>query len=71
MLGIHRPFRGPDYHSLWATQRGADHIPQLVSHYQAGQFPFDKLIRFYPFAAINDAFRDSENGTAIKPVLLF
>jgi aryl-alcohol dehydrogenase len=46
-------------------------IPQLVSHYQAGQFPFDKLIRFYPFAAINDAFRDSENGTAIKPVLLF
>ena len=26
MLGIRRPFRGPDYHSLWATQRGADHL---------------------------------------------
>jgi len=24
LLAIHRPFRGPDYHSLWATQRGAD-----------------------------------------------
>jgi probable addiction module antidote protein len=25
LLGIRRPFRGPDYHSLWTTQRGADH----------------------------------------------
>ncbi|ARR57247.1 hypothetical protein HY78_18470 [Rhizorhabdus wittichii DC-6] len=25
LLGIHCPFRGPDYHSLWATQQGADH----------------------------------------------
>jgi hypothetical protein len=25
LLGIQCPFRGPDYHSLWATQRGADH----------------------------------------------
>jgi hypothetical protein len=24
LLGIQCPFRGPDYHSLWATQRGAD-----------------------------------------------
>ena len=29
LLGIRRPFRGPDYHSLWATQRGADHIFEL------------------------------------------
>ncbi|MBG6117345.1 putative NADH-flavin reductase [Sphingobium sp. JAI105] len=26
MLGIHFPLRGPDYHSLWATQQGADHF---------------------------------------------
>jgi len=25
LLGIQCPFHGPDYHSLWATQRGADH----------------------------------------------
>ncbi|RYE55891.1 MAG: aldo/keto reductase, partial [Rhizobiaceae bacterium] len=24
LLGIQCPFRGPDYHSLWATQQGAD-----------------------------------------------
>src|SRR3546814_2921036 len=24
LLGIQCPFRGPDYHSLWPTQRGAD-----------------------------------------------
>ncbi|WP_414902058.1 Abi family protein [Sphingomonas flavalba] len=24
LLGIQCPFHGPDYHSLWATQRGAD-----------------------------------------------
>jgi acetyl-CoA acetyltransferase len=26
LLGIQCPFHGPDYHSLWATQRGADHV---------------------------------------------
>lgn len=46
-------------------------IPQLIALHQAGRFPFDRLIRFYPFDAINDAFHDSESGVAIKPVLLF
>jgi len=46
-------------------------IPHLVALHQAGQFPFDRLIRFYPFDAINDAFHDAESGAAIKPVLLF
>ncbi|MEO7468159.1 MAG: NAD(P)-dependent alcohol dehydrogenase [Sphingobium limneticum] len=46
-------------------------IPHLVALHRAGQFPFDRLIRFYPFDAINDAFHDAESGAAIKPVLLF
>lgn len=44
-------------------------IPQLIAHYQAGRFPFDKLVRFYDFAAINQAFEDSGQGVTIKPVL--
>ena len=44
-------------------------IPQLIAHYQVGQFPFDKLVRFYDFAAINQAFEDSGQGVTIKPVL--
>jgi aryl-alcohol dehydrogenase len=44
-------------------------IPQLIAHYQAGRFPFDRLVKFYDFAAINQAFEDSRQGVTIKPVL--
>lgn len=44
-------------------------IPQLVAYYKAGQFPFDRLIKFYEFEQINQAFDDSASGTTIKPVL--
>jgi aryl-alcohol dehydrogenase len=46
-------------------------IPLLIDHYRKGTFPFDKLVRFYPFDQINDAILDSQAGTAIKPVLMF
>lgn len=44
-------------------------IPKLVEFYKAGQFPFDKLIRFYSFDQINQAFEDSADGTTVKPIL--
>ena len=44
-------------------------IPQLVDFHMQGKFPFDRLIRFYPFDDIEQAFHDSEAGTTIKPVL--
>lgn len=44
-------------------------IPKLISYYQNGLFPFDKLIKQYDFKDINQAFKDSEDGTTIKPVL--
>lgn len=44
-------------------------IPQLVEFYKAGRFPFDRLVKFYPFADINQAFEDSRTGVTIKPVL--
>src|SRR5690554_3185839 len=44
-------------------------IPQLVAYYKAGQFPFDKLVKFYSFEQINEAFADSASGATIKPVL--
>ncbi|GEK48228.1 alcohol dehydrogenase [Bisbaumannia pacifica] len=44
-------------------------IPQLVAHYKAGRFPFDRLVTFYEFADIHRAFEDSKRGTAVKPVL--
>ncbi|MFC3607249.1 NAD(P)-dependent alcohol dehydrogenase [Stutzerimonas tarimensis] len=44
-------------------------IPQLVDLYLQGRFPFDKLVKFYPFEAINQAAEDSEKGVTLKPVL--
>ncbi len=44
-------------------------IPQLVAYFKAGQFPFDKLVKFYDFDAINQAFEDSASGETIKPIL--
>ena len=44
-------------------------IPQLVEYYKKGQFPFDKLVKFYNFEEINEAFEDSKKGLTVKPIL--
>jgi len=44
-------------------------IPELMEHYKAGRFPFDKLITYYDFEDINTAAEDSRKGKTIKPVL--
>jgi aryl-alcohol dehydrogenase len=44
-------------------------IPRLIELYKQGQFPFDRLITFYPFDDINKAVEDMEKGLVIKPVL--
>jgi aryl-alcohol dehydrogenase/geraniol dehydrogenase (NAD+) len=45
-------------------------IPQMIEWYKAGKFPFDRLIKTFPFSEINEAAHASESGSAIKPVLL-
>jgi aryl-alcohol dehydrogenase len=45
-------------------------IPQLIELWQAGRFPFDRLIQTYPLADINRAIDDSLAGVTLKPVLL-
>ncbi|WP_261561800.1 NAD(P)-dependent alcohol dehydrogenase [Frankia tisae] len=44
-------------------------IPQLIQMYRSGQFPFDRLVRFYDFEDINDAFDAAAGGGVIKPIL--
>ncbi len=44
-------------------------IPKLIEYYKKGQFPFDRLIKFYDFKDINQAFADSHSGKVIKAVL--
>lgn len=45
-------------------------IPLMLDYYRKGQYPFDRLVQYYPLARINDAIRDSGEGRVIKPVLL-
>jgi len=44
-------------------------IPKLIALFQAGQFPFDRLVKFYDFREINQAMADAKHGDTIKPVL--
>jgi aryl-alcohol dehydrogenase len=46
-------------------------IPQLVEYYKQGRLPVDKLVKFYDFKDIDQAFEDSHSGVAIKPILVF
>ncbi|MEE4453008.1 NAD(P)-dependent alcohol dehydrogenase [Novosphingobium resinovorum] len=45
-------------------------IPQLVELYREGRFPFDRLIRTYPLAQINEAVAAQLSGECIKAVLI-
>jgi aryl-alcohol dehydrogenase len=44
-------------------------IPLLIDYFRQGRFPFDRLIKFYPFEKIGAAMADSKAGVTIKPVL--
>jgi aryl-alcohol dehydrogenase len=44
-------------------------IPKMIALYEAGQFPFDRLIKFYDFREINQAIADAKRGDTIKSVL--
>ncbi|MFJ7726449.1 NAD(P)-dependent alcohol dehydrogenase [Neobacillus sp. NPDC097160] len=45
-------------------------ITDLIDYYKKGLFPFDKLVKFYNFDEINEAFEDSKKGISIKPILI-
>ncbi|MCA8348469.1 NAD(P)-dependent alcohol dehydrogenase [Burkholderia cepacia] len=45
-------------------------LPQLMALHLEGRFPFEKMIRTYPLARINDALEDQHRGLCTKIVLL-
>jgi aryl-alcohol dehydrogenase len=44
-------------------------IPMLIEQWQQGRFPFERMIKRYPFDSIDQAFADCASGVALKPVL--
>lgn len=46
-------------------------IPRLLELHAEGKFPFEKLIKTFPFEQINEAIAAANSGEVIKPVLVF
>jgi aryl-alcohol dehydrogenase len=54
------------------VEGGADpqtFIPELIAHYRAGKFPFDRLVQFFDFEDIADAIAAGESGKVVKPIV--
>lgn len=45
-------------------------IPEMIQMQALGRFPFEKLVRLYPFEEINQAIADSLSGMTVKPILM-
>ncbi|PNP86632.1 hypothetical protein FNYG_00022 [Fusarium nygamai] len=48
-----------------------DYILRMIRWFQKGQFPIERLIMFYPVGEFEKAIHDIENGSTIKPVLIW
>lgn len=46
------------------------YIPKLVSFYQSGKFPVNKLSKFYDLEQVDQAFEDSKAGKTVKPIII-
>jgi aryl-alcohol dehydrogenase len=46
-------------------------IPRLIELYRDGKFPFERLVRTFPFEQINEAIAAAEAGSVVKPILVF
>jgi len=44
-------------------------MPQMIDLYAQGRFPFDRIIKFYPFQQINDAVADRLAGRTMEVIL--
>ncbi len=45
-------------------------LPELIAHFRAGRLPFDRMVRTYPFAQINEAIAAQHRGECVKIVLV-
>ena len=44
-------------------------VPYLAELYQDGRLPFDRFVRYYDFADIDQAVSDAMTGQVVKPIL--
>ncbi|KAF2087647.1 NAD(P)-binding protein [Saccharata proteae CBS 121410] len=46
-------------------------VPQMIQWYRQGQFPVEKLVKYFPAEEFNKALAEMHSGEAIKPILLW
>ncbi|MBB6095407.1 aryl-alcohol dehydrogenase [Povalibacter uvarum] len=44
-------------------------IPQMIEWWREGRFPFDRLVRYFEFARIDEAVAACASGEVVKPVV--
>ncbi|KAK6387343.1 hypothetical protein LTS17_000610 [Exophiala oligosperma] len=57
--------------SMEGGVRPADYVPRMIQWYRHGDFPIDKLIKYYKVEEFEQAIHDMEEGTTVKPILLW
>jgi aryl-alcohol dehydrogenase len=68
---VHAMVSGFTYRGI--TEGDSDiqtYLPQLMRLHLDGKLPFDRLVKTYPLARINDAMRDQHDGLCVKAVLI-
>jgi aryl-alcohol dehydrogenase len=58
--------------AIWVLEGNADpktFVPRMIELWQAGRFPFDRLIEEFPLSEIDAAEEASLSGRVVKPVL--
>ena len=45
-------------------------IPKMIDLYRQGHFPYDRMLSYFDFERIGEAFRQMKNAEIIKPVLV-
>ena len=65
-LGFGRGIKGVVMGDAYAKE----FVPHLAALHSKGRLPFEKFVKEYKFDEINEAIRESQEGSVIKPILI-
>lgn len=51
--------------------KSKEFLPKMIQWWRDGQFPVEKLVKFYPAKDANEALKGMHDGSVIKPVLVW
>ncbi|KIW16506.1 hypothetical protein PV08_06561 [Exophiala spinifera] len=57
--------------SMEGGVRPSDYVPRMIQWHRQGNFPIDKLVKYYKVEEFEKAIHDMEQGTTVKPILLW